>query len=60
MLAAVWTAAGLAALAMGLWLRPGVVPVLLGALAVGYGWIWARVARTGRRQPWPFRRHRER
>jgi hypothetical protein len=60
MLAAVWTAAGFAALATGIWLRPGVLPVLLGVLAVGYGWLWGQVARTGRRQPWPFRRRRER
>lgn len=55
-LALVWIGAGLAALAIGLRLRPGVLLVVLGALAVGYGWLWVEVARTGRRRPWPFRR----
>jgi len=53
-LAAVWLAAGLTALVVGLWLRPAIVLVLLGPLALGYGWIWARVAVTGRRQEWPL------
>jgi hypothetical protein len=52
-LAAVWIAAGLAGLAIGLWLRPALLPVLLSPLALGYGWLWLRVARTGRRQHWP-------
>jgi len=55
-LAAVWIVAGLVALAVGLRLRPGVLPVVLGVLAVGYGWIWVQVVRTGRRRPWPFGR----
>jgi hypothetical protein len=55
-LGVVWIGAGLAALAIGLRLRPGVLPVVLGALAVGYGWLWVEVVRTGRRRPWPFRR----
>ena len=55
-LAAVWIVAGLVALAIGLRLRPGVLPVVVGVLAVGYGWIWVQVVRTGRRRPWPFRR----
>ena len=55
-LAAVWIVAGLGALAVGLRLRPGVLPVVLGVLAVGYGWIWVQVVRTGRRRPWPFGR----
>ena len=46
-LAAVWLAAGLTARVVGLWLRPAIVLVLLGPLALGYGWIWARVAVTG-------------
>lgn len=52
-LATIWFAAGLTALAIGLWVRPAIVPVLLSPLALGYGWIWARVAVTGRRQEWP-------
>ena len=55
-LAVVWIGAGLAALAIGLRLRPGVLPAVLGALAVGYGWLWVEVVRTGRMRPWPFRR----
>jgi hypothetical protein len=55
-LAAVWIVAGLVALGVGLRLRPGVLPVVLGVLAVGYGWIWVQVVRTGRRRPWPFGR----
>ena len=52
-LAAIWLAAGLIALAIGLWFRPGIVPLVVGPLALGYGWIWSRVAVTGRRQAWP-------
>jgi hypothetical protein len=55
-LALVWIGAGLAAVVIGLRLRPGVLPVVLGALAVGYGWLWVEVVRTGRKRPWPFRR----
>jgi hypothetical protein len=54
LLAGTWLAAGLTALLIGLWLRPAIVPVLLSPLALGYGWIWARVAVTGRRQEWPL------
>jgi hypothetical protein len=56
-LAAIWLLAGLAAVGMGLWLRPGALPILLGLLAMGYGWLWLRVALTGKRPPWPFRGH---
>jgi len=59
-LAAIWVAAGLTALAIGLWLRPAILPVLISPLALGYGWIWARVAVTGRRQEWPRWRRRQR
>ena len=55
-LAVIWVGAGIAALVVGLRLRPGVLPVVLGALAIGYGWLWIEVVRTGRRRPWPFRR----
>jgi hypothetical protein len=59
-LAAVWIAAGFAGLVIGLWLRPALLPVLLSPFALGYGWLWLRVTRTGRRQHWPAwnrRRH---
>jgi len=55
-LALVWIGAGVAGLVIGLRLRPGVLPVVLGTLALGYGWLWIEVVRTGRRRPWPFRR----
>jgi hypothetical protein len=58
-LAAIWLAAGLIALAIGLWFRPAIVPVLVSPLALGYGWLWSRVALTGRRQQWPRWRRRE-
>jgi hypothetical protein len=51
-LAAVWTAAGLAAVILGIAVRPGVLPVVLGLLAMAYGGIWLRVAVTGRRVRW--------
>lgn len=57
-LATIWIAAGLAALTIGLWLRPAPLLVLLGPLALAYGWLWVRVARTGRRLQWPTRRRR--
>jgi hypothetical protein len=37
----------LAAALAAIWL------LLVSPLALGYGWIWARVAVTGRRQEWP-------
>jgi hypothetical protein len=52
-LAAIWLAAGLTALVIGLWLRPAIMPVVLSPLALGYGWLWSRVALTGRRLEWP-------
>jgi ABC-type transport system involved in cytochrome c biogenesis permease component len=55
-LAAVWTGAGLAGLALGLVVRPVILPVMLGALAIAYGGIWVRVAVTGRRVRWGTRR----
>ena len=58
-LAAIWILAGLTALAIGVWIRPAILPVLLGPLALGYGWVWWRVAATGRKQEWPpWRRRR--
>jgi hypothetical protein len=55
-LALVWIGAGIGALVIGLRGRSGVLPVVLGTLAAGYGWLWIEVARTGRRRPWPSRR----
>jgi hypothetical protein len=60
-LAAIWLAGGLVAVLIGVWLMPGPLPTLLGLLALGYGWLWVRVARTGQRQQWAFgRRSRDR
>jgi hypothetical protein len=33
--------------------RRAAVPVLLSPFLLAYGWIWARVALTGRPQEWP-------
>jgi hypothetical protein len=55
-LAGIWLAAGSIGIVMGVKLRPGVLPTLLGLLALGYGWLWARVALTGQRQRWALRR----
>jgi len=55
-LAAIWLAGGLVAVIIGAWLRPGPLPILLGLLALGYGWLWVRVARTGQRQRWTLGR----
>jgi len=46
-LAVTWIAAGTAAFVLGVF-RHFWVPLLLGPLAVGYGALWVRVARTGR------------
>jgi hypothetical protein len=55
-LAGIWLAAGSIAIVIGVRLRPGVLPTVLGLLALGWGWLWARVALTGQRQRWAFRR----
>jgi hypothetical protein len=56
LLALVWCIAGTLAIALGL--RRGYrVASLVGVFAVVYGMMWAQVARTGRRLPWP-KRHR--
>jgi hypothetical protein len=51
-LAVVWIGAGATAIVVGVrrgsWLQP-----LLGAFALAYGVLWARVARTGVRLRWP-------
>lgn len=57
-LAGVWLAGGALALVLGTKVRPAVLPVVLGVLALGYGWLWARVALTGRRQGWRVGRGR--
>lgn len=46
--AVTWIAAGAAAFVLGVF-RHFWVPLLLGPLAVGYGALWIRVARTGRK-----------
>ena len=51
-LAGIWLAAGSSAIVIGVRLLPGVLPTLIGLLALGYGWAWARVALTGRRLHW--------
>ena len=55
-LAVTWIAAGTAAFVLGVF-RHLWVPLLLGPLAVGYGALWIRVARTGRKLTalWPKR-----
>jgi len=55
-LAAVWIAAGVASIVIGPRIRPGLLSVLVGALAVAYGCLWVEVAVTGRRRGWPLRR----
>lgn len=55
-LAAVWIAAGAASIVVGPRIRPGVLSVLVGALAVAYGCLWVEVAVSGRRRRWPPRR----
>jgi hypothetical protein len=52
-LAGIWLTTGLGAVGVGVWLRPSVLTVCLGVFALGYGWLWARVAVTGERQRWP-------
>jgi hypothetical protein len=52
LLAAVWIAAGLAAVMVALWTDRWLV-MLLGPPAIWYGLLWVRVARTGRKLSWP-------
>ena len=55
LLALIWLLGGVLALYTGFaqhrWIALVVAP-----LAVAYGAVWARVAQTGRRFPWPARR----
>ena len=53
-LAALWIGAGLAAALLGLARRRWLL-LLLGPLAIAYGLVWVRVARTRRRLKWPAR-----
>lgn len=53
-LAGTWLMAGLAAVGVGVWVRPSALPICLGLLAMGYGFVWLRVAITGHRQDWPL------
>jgi hypothetical protein len=55
-LAGLWLAAGLVGMWMGVWLRPGALPIVFGLLALAYGCLWAKVAVTGRRQQWALGR----
>ena len=57
-LAGIWLAAGSIGVVIGVRLRPGVLPTVVGLLALGYGWLWARVALTGQRQRWAPRPRR--
>lgn len=52
LLACVWLAGGAWAVAQGV-LRGAPLPVLIGAVALWYGLVWARVAYAGRRLQWP-------
>ncbi|HUR94038.1 MAG TPA: hypothetical protein VMY76_05615 [Gemmatimonadales bacterium] len=55
-LAGIWLACGSMAMIIGVSIRPGLLPTILGLLGVAYGWLWARVALTGRRQHWALGR----
>ena len=55
-LAGIWLAGGLVGVVVGVWVRPGALPVVLGLLALGYGWLWAKVAVSGRRLRWALGR----
>ena len=55
-LAGIWLAGGLVGVVMGVWIRPAALPVLLGLLGLGYGWLWAKVAVSGRRLRWALGR----
>jgi hypothetical protein len=57
LLASVWLISGFAALCLGV-AHARWVPVVIGPLGMWYGWLWVRVAWTGRRldSVWPWRR----
>jgi hypothetical protein len=52
-LASIWLIAGLAAVGIWFWLQHAPLPIILGLLAMVYGWVWIRVAITGEWQRWP-------
>ena len=52
LLAAVWLCAGVAVIILGIFHKRWLV-TLLGPFAIWYGLVWLRVAREGRRLPWP-------
>jgi hypothetical protein len=54
LLAIIWLAAGAVALVIAAAARQW-LGLVLGGLAVGYGVLWIRVARTGTRLRWPRR-----
>ena len=54
-LALIWILAGVAAALHGA-VQHHWPTLLLGPLAIAYGFLWLRVARTGRRLQWPIRR----
>jgi uncharacterized membrane protein HdeD (DUF308 family) len=58
-LGVIWIVAGVTAGLYGVVQRRWPA-LLLGPLAVGYGFMWVRVARTGRRLQWPVRRRKAR
>jgi hypothetical protein len=51
-LAGIWLAAGSLTIVVGVRHQSSFLLIILGVLAVGYGWVWARVALTGQRQRW--------
>jgi uncharacterized membrane protein HdeD (DUF308 family) len=55
----IWIVAGVAAALYGVVQRRWPA-LLLSPLAVAYGFLWVRVARTGRRLQWPVRRRNAR
>jgi hypothetical protein len=58
-LGVIWIVAGVTAGLYGVVQRRWPA-LLLSPLAVGYGFMWVRVARTGRRLQWPVRRRKAR
>jgi len=54
-LAVVWVTVGLMAIGIGV-ARQRWTAFVLGPVAVWYGFLWVRVARTGRWIWWPWRR----
>jgi len=55
LLAIIWLSGGLIVLVLGLTQQNG-SELVIGILAIGYGFLWVHVAWTGRRLHWPVRR----